>query len=127
MNTPLRRLTSVVVLMFVVLMGGASWVQFVQAPDLNSDSRNVRTLYREYNRDREGSLLDFIEAFTNRFPGCVDEYETLLTEKSHLAHAHGRDRGDLGGTGHRIRPHRSVPAGQRGGRGPAAGQSVPGV
>ncbi len=52
MNTPLRRLTSVVVLMFVVLMGGASWVQFVQAPDLNNDSRNVRTLYREYNRDR---------------------------------------------------------------------------
>ena len=52
MNTPLRRLTSVVVLMFVVLMGGATWVQFVQAPDLNNDSRNVRTLYREYNRDR---------------------------------------------------------------------------
>lgn len=31
------------------------------------------------NVHREGSLLDFIEAFTNRFPGCVDEYETLLT------------------------------------------------
>ncbi len=52
MNTPLRRLTTVVVLMFVVLMGGATWVQFVQAPTLNNDSRNVRTLYREYNRDR---------------------------------------------------------------------------
>ncbi len=52
MNTPLRRLTSVVVLMFVVLMGGATWVQFVQAPTLNSDNRNVRTLYREYDRDR---------------------------------------------------------------------------
>ncbi|MCD6675298.1 MAG: NADH-quinone oxidoreductase subunit D [Burkholderiaceae bacterium] len=35
---------------------------------------------RELNRDREGSVLDFIEAFTNRFPGYVDEYETLLTE-----------------------------------------------
>lgn len=32
------------------------------------------------NRDREGSLLDFLEAFTTRFPGCVDEYETLLTD-----------------------------------------------
>ena len=32
------------------------------------------------NRDREGSLLDFLEAFTGRFPGCVDEYETLLTD-----------------------------------------------
>jgi NADH-quinone oxidoreductase subunit D len=34
----------------------------------------------ELNRNRQGSLLDFIEAFTDRFPGCVDEYETLLTE-----------------------------------------------
>jgi NADH-quinone oxidoreductase subunit D len=32
------------------------------------------------NLDRSGSLLDFIESFTNRFPGCVDEYETLLTD-----------------------------------------------
>ena len=35
---------------------------------------------RQRNRDREGSLLDFLEAFTGRFPGCVDEYETLLTD-----------------------------------------------
>jgi NADH-quinone oxidoreductase subunit D len=32
------------------------------------------------NTHRQGSLLDFIEAFTERFPGCVDEYETLLTD-----------------------------------------------
>ncbi|SFM34601.1 NADH dehydrogenase subunit D [Ectothiorhodospira mobilis] len=32
------------------------------------------------NADRQGSLLDFIEAFTERFPQRVDEYETLLTE-----------------------------------------------
>jgi NADH-quinone oxidoreductase subunit D len=32
------------------------------------------------NQNREGSLLDFIEDFTNRFPVYVDEYETLLTD-----------------------------------------------
>jgi len=32
------------------------------------------------NENREGSMLDFIESFTERFPGCVDEYETLLTD-----------------------------------------------
>ena len=32
------------------------------------------------NVNRSGSLLDFIEAFTERFPACVDEYETLLTD-----------------------------------------------
>jgi len=32
------------------------------------------------NEHRKGSLLDFIWAFTERFPGCVDDYETLLTD-----------------------------------------------
>ncbi len=32
------------------------------------------------NANRQGSLLDFIEDFANRFPGMVDEYETLLTD-----------------------------------------------
>lgn len=32
------------------------------------------------NEHRHGSLLDFIWAFTERFPKCVDEYETLLTD-----------------------------------------------
>jgi len=32
------------------------------------------------NKARDGSMLDFLEDFTNRFPGYVDEYETLLTD-----------------------------------------------
>ena len=32
------------------------------------------------NENRQGSLLDFIDDFCARFPKCVDEYETLLTE-----------------------------------------------
>ncbi|MGH8265108.1 MAG: NADH-quinone oxidoreductase subunit D, partial [Steroidobacteraceae bacterium] len=32
------------------------------------------------NERRSGTLLDFIEDFTKRFPACVDEYETLLTD-----------------------------------------------
>jgi NADH-quinone oxidoreductase subunit D len=35
---------------------------------------------RKLNENRTGSLLDFIEDFTNRFPRYVDEYETLLTD-----------------------------------------------
>ncbi|NKB76048.1 MAG: NADH-quinone oxidoreductase subunit D [Gammaproteobacteria bacterium] len=45
------------------------------ATDRHSDDET-----RDRNTDREGSLLDFIEAFTDRFPGCVDEYETLLSD-----------------------------------------------
>ncbi len=32
------------------------------------------------NKARGGSLLDFIEDFSNRFPTCIDEYETLLSD-----------------------------------------------
>jgi NADH-quinone oxidoreductase subunit D len=32
------------------------------------------------NENREGTLLDFLEDFTERFPTYVDEYETLLTD-----------------------------------------------
>ncbi len=35
---------------------------------------------KKLNDERSGSLLDFIESFTNRFPKYVDEYETLLTD-----------------------------------------------
>jgi NADH-quinone oxidoreductase subunit D len=35
---------------------------------------------KKLNENRTGSLLDFIEDFTNRFPTYVDEYETLLTD-----------------------------------------------
>jgi NADH-quinone oxidoreductase subunit D len=35
---------------------------------------------RSMNENRHGSLLDFIEDFVKRFPACIDDYETLLTE-----------------------------------------------
>ncbi|HZV54374.1 MAG TPA: NADH-quinone oxidoreductase subunit D [Rhodocyclaceae bacterium] len=35
---------------------------------------------KRVNESRQGSLLDFLEDFTNRFPKYVDEYHTLLTD-----------------------------------------------
>src|SRR5690606_9829370 len=35
---------------------------------------------KRLNAARDGSLLDFIEDFVDRFPKLVDEYETLLTD-----------------------------------------------
>jgi NADH:ubiquinone oxidoreductase 49 kD subunit 7 len=32
------------------------------------------------NINREGTLLDFLEDFVERFPKCIDEYENLLTD-----------------------------------------------
>ena len=44
-----------------------------------SGVRSEKDLAR-MNKDRSGSLLDFLEAFTERFPARIDEYETLLTD-----------------------------------------------
>ena len=35
---------------------------------------------KRLNENRQGSLLDFIDDFTRRFPTYIDEYETLLTD-----------------------------------------------
>ena len=42
----------------------------------NQNLEQIETL----NYNREGTLLDFIDSFVDRFPKNVDEYENLLTE-----------------------------------------------
>ena len=51
-----------------------------QMPQYAPTERHTEAETRQRNADRAGSLLDFIAAFTARFPGCVDEYETLLSD-----------------------------------------------
>ncbi|HRD84923.1 MAG TPA: NADH-quinone oxidoreductase subunit D, partial [Rubrivivax sp.] len=41
--------------------------------------RNDKAI-KALNRNRQGSLLDFVEDFCSRFPKNVDDYETLLTD-----------------------------------------------
>ncbi|MCL4720609.1 MAG: NADH-quinone oxidoreductase subunit D, partial [Gammaproteobacteria bacterium] len=49
-------------------------------PAFQATPRRSPADVQRQNIGRDGSLLDFIEAFTDRFPGCVDDYETLLTD-----------------------------------------------
>lgn len=58
MNEPVRRVSVVVLAMFLALMIAASYIQVVAAGDLNADSRNVRTLYREYGTFRGPIVVD---------------------------------------------------------------------
>jgi NADH-quinone oxidoreductase subunit D len=48
-------------------------------PQYHASKIHNETAIKRMNGNRQGSLLDFLEDFTNRFPACVDEYETLLT------------------------------------------------
>jgi NADH-quinone oxidoreductase subunit D len=51
-----------------------------QMPQYKPSPWHNRAEVERWNANREGSLLDFIWDFTERFPKCVDEYETLLTD-----------------------------------------------
>ncbi len=51
-----------------------------QMPKYTANKFKSEKTVRDLNNARQGSLLDFIEDFTERFPKLCDEYETLLTE-----------------------------------------------
>ena len=58
MNSPIRRLAVVVMLMFTALLLSTTWIQFVQAEDLRERPGNRRTLIESYSRDRGAIVVD---------------------------------------------------------------------
>jgi NADH-quinone oxidoreductase subunit D len=49
-------------------------------PHYQANQRQNEADIRRLNENRQGSVLDFLEDFSKRFFGYVDEYETLLTD-----------------------------------------------
>jgi NADH-quinone oxidoreductase subunit D len=49
-------------------------------PQYEQSSLRSKEGVKRLNANRQGSLLDFVEDFADRFPKLVDEYETLLTD-----------------------------------------------
>jgi NADH-quinone oxidoreductase subunit D len=49
-------------------------------PQYQQSSLRSKKDVKRLNANRQGSLLDFVEDFADRFPRLVDEYETLLTD-----------------------------------------------
>ena len=51
-----------------------------QMPQYQPSPLRTEQEVAERNRDRQGSLLDYLQAYTERFPAVMDELETLLTD-----------------------------------------------
>ena len=89
MNEPIRRLSVVVLLLFLALMASASWVQFVKAAELGEDGRNVRTLYRQFGSFR-GPMVVSGETIVSSVP--VDDpfnYQRTYANGPLYAHVTG--------------------------------------
>ena len=52
MNTPLRRVSLAVMVLILLLLGQATWIQVVKADEYRADPRNARVLLDEYARQR---------------------------------------------------------------------------
>jgi peptidoglycan glycosyltransferase len=58
MNKELRRVSIVVLLMFLALFGSSTVIQVLQQDNLKADGRNVRTLYASFSAERGPILVD---------------------------------------------------------------------
>ncbi|WP_029067856.1 peptidoglycan D,D-transpeptidase FtsI family protein [Jonesia quinghaiensis] len=67
MNKPIRRVSVIALLLFLSLFASSTWIQYVKAPELNSDSRNVRSLYREFGTNR-GAIIVGGEEIASTIP-----------------------------------------------------------
>ncbi|MGN7247404.1 peptidoglycan D,D-transpeptidase FtsI family protein [Janibacter anophelis] len=56
MNQPIRRLSTLVALLFVLLLGSSTWIQVLGAKDINDRPGNRRTQLESYARER-GQIL----------------------------------------------------------------------
>ena len=60
--------------------GGVAKDLPLQMPKYKESRFSNKAKTKKRNKARKGSLLDFIADFTERFPKCISEYETLLTD-----------------------------------------------
>jgi peptidoglycan glycosyltransferase len=76
MNGPIRRVAFIVAAMFTSLLISCTWIQVVNAGTLEKKPTNVRTLYKEYARQRGPLLLDSGTAVAESTPS-KDLYKFL--------------------------------------------------
>ncbi|TFC48939.1 penicillin-binding protein 2 [Cryobacterium sp. TMT2-10] len=77
MNRELKRVSIVVLLMFLALLGSTTVIQVFQADSLSADARNTRTLYDSYAVER-GAILVAGEPIAQSMP-VDDDYKFQRT------------------------------------------------
>ena len=86
MNKAIRRISVLMMAMFLTLLVSTTYTQFIAAPELNADGRNSRTLYREFGRDR-GPILVAGEPIVKSEP-VDDEFRFLRVYEEPELYAH---------------------------------------
>ena len=92
MNRPIRLLATLVFAMFLSLMAMATYIQFFQAPSLNADSRNVRSMYRQYKVKRGPIIVngdDIVSSSPSKDEKDHHKFQRKYKDGSTYAHVTG--------------------------------------
>ncbi|KAA5836203.1 penicillin-binding protein 2 [Saccharopolyspora hirsuta] len=81
MNKPLRRVALAMMVMVVLLMGNATYVQVIRADELRDHPLNKRTLYEEFGRER-GQIIAQGQSLARSVPNDDNRYKWLRTYPS---------------------------------------------
>ena len=73
MRRPIRRVSTLLLVMFIGLFGSSTMIQAVQADALRSDPRNTRTLYDSFAVERGSIVVDGVQVALST--PSNDEYE----------------------------------------------------
>ena len=73
MRRPIRRVSTLLIVMFLGLFGSSTMIQAVQADALHADARNTRTLYDSFAVERGSIVVEGVQVAMSTPSG--DEYE----------------------------------------------------
>ncbi|HWI32615.1 MAG TPA: penicillin-binding transpeptidase domain-containing protein [Microbacterium sp.] len=80
MTKELRRLSIVMLFMFLALFGSTSWIQVVQAEELAENARNTRALYDSYEVQRGSIIVDGVAIATSVPSDDVYSFQRVYTD-----------------------------------------------
>lgn len=86
MNKPIRTMSIFCLFLFLLLMGNATWLQYIQASDLNESSLNRRVIEASFSRERGAILLGRNPVAESK--ESDDRYEFQRTYPQPLKYAH---------------------------------------
>lgn len=89
MNQPIRRLSMLVALMFVLLLGASTWIQVLGAEDINAREGNRRTLLENYARERGQILVGGQPIATSKPTGTDLAWQREYTDPELYSHVTG--------------------------------------
>lgn len=100
MTKELRRLSILMLVMFLALFGSTSWIQVVQAESLAQNSRNTRALYDSYQVQRGSIIASGASIASSVASGDVYSWQRVYTDAAMWAPVTGFINPALGsGTG----------------------------